>query len=189
MPFVDSDTHDQRLRDIPNPIAWIWDEIHGVGGPPNWDHQLYWPWENVRLLLTFVPSRMRSVPDRAVVLMYKPMHQPLPNVNPLGLRPQNLQRLMGYCCGSARANSCPVGECLFSLQCLIQTIQESAWQEHAAIVQLHSRLQQLFQGIQGISQPLIGVFAFWTERTLNKWIYRLSLKFLSTNIVITIGQG
>ena len=50
MPFVDSDTHDQRLRAMPNPIAWIWDEIHPAGGPPNWDHQLYWPWENVRLL-------------------------------------------------------------------------------------------------------------------------------------------
>ena len=98
--------------------------------------------ENVRLLLTFVPSRMRSVPDRAVVLMYKPMHQPLPNVNPLGLRPQNLQRLMGYCCGSARPTSCPVGECFSFLQCLIFTIQESAWWELAVTVQLHSRLQQ-----------------------------------------------
>ena len=74
MPFVDSNTHDQRLRAMPNPIAWVWDEVHPAGGPPNWDHQLYWPWENVRLLLTFVPSRMRSGPDRAVVLMYKPMH-------------------------------------------------------------------------------------------------------------------
>ena len=113
MPFVDSNTHDQRLRAMPDPIAWVWDEVHPAGGPPNWDHQLYWPWENVRLLLTFVPSRMRSVPDRAVVLMYKPMHQQPPNVNPLGLRPHNLQRLMGYCCGAARANSCPVGECFF----------------------------------------------------------------------------
>ena len=65
MPFVDSDTHDQRLRALPNPTAWIWDEIHPAGGPPNWDHNLYWPWENVRVLLTFVPSRMRSVPDNA----------------------------------------------------------------------------------------------------------------------------
>ena len=118
MPFVDSDTHDQRLRALPNPTAWIWDEIHPAGRPPNWDHHLYWPWENVRVLLTFVPSRMRSVPDRAVVLLYKPMPQPPPLVNPLGLRPQSLQRLMGYCCGSARANSCPIGECSSFPQCL-----------------------------------------------------------------------
>ena len=142
MPFVDSDTHDQRLRAMPNPIAWIWDEIHPAGGPPNWDHQLYWPWENVRLLLTFVPSRMRSCPDRAVVLMYKPMNTPLPNVNPLGLRPASLQRLMRYCCGSARPSSCPVGECFSFLQCLILTTQESAWWELAVTVQLYSRLQQ-----------------------------------------------
>ena len=129
MPFVDSNTHDQRLRAMPNPIAWVWDEVHPAGGPPNWDHQLYWPWENVRLLLTFVPSRMRSVPDRAVVLMYKPMHQQPPNVNPLGLRPHNLQCLMGYCCGAARANSCPVGECFSFEYCnvVILIIQGSDW--------------------------------------------------------------
>ena len=53
---------------------------------------------------------MPSVPDKAVVLMYKPMHLPPPNANPLGLRPVSLQRLMSYCCGSAQANSCSVGE-------------------------------------------------------------------------------
>ena len=109
------------------PIQLPWDEIHPAGGPPNWDHHLYWPWENVRMLLTFVPSRMRSVPDRAVVLLYKPMPQQPPLVNPLGLRPQNLQWLMGYCCGSARANSCPIGECYSFLQCFILIIQGSAW--------------------------------------------------------------
>ena len=42
-------------------------------------------------------------------------------VNPLGLRPINLQRLMSYCCGSARANSCPIGERLVSAcgHCLV----------------------------------------------------------------------
>ena len=95
---------------MPNPYGFIWDEFHGAGGPPGWDPQLYGPWEDVRMLLTFVPSRMRSVPDRAVVLMYKPMHLPPPNANPLGLRPVSLQRLMYYCCGSAQANSCSVGE-------------------------------------------------------------------------------
>ena len=95
---------------LPNPYGFIWDEFHGAGGPPGWDPQLYGPWEDVRMLLTFVPSRMRSVPDRAVVLLYKPMHLPPPNANPLGLRPVSLQRLMSYCCGSAQANSCSVGE-------------------------------------------------------------------------------
>ena len=110
MPFVDSDTHDQRLAGMPHSLGYMWDEIHPPAGPPNWDQNLYWPWEDVRLLLTFVPSRMRNVPDRPVVLMFRPMHLPPPNVNPLGFRPLNLQRLMGYCCGSAAPNSCPVGE-------------------------------------------------------------------------------
>ena len=44
------------------------------------------------------------------VLMYRPNNLPAPAANPLGLRPQNLQRLMSYCCGSAQANACPVGE-------------------------------------------------------------------------------
>ena len=34
MPWVDSDTNDQRLRQMPNPHGFIWDEVHGVGGPP-----------------------------------------------------------------------------------------------------------------------------------------------------------
>ena len=102
-------------------VAFIWDENHPAGGPPGWDQQLYWPWENVRMLLTFVPSRMRTVPDRAVVIMFKPMHLPPPNVNPLGLRPINLHRLMSYCCGAARATSCPIGERLVSAcsHCLV----------------------------------------------------------------------
>ncbi len=79
MPWVDSDTHDQRLRGMPNPRAIMWDEIHGAGGPPGWDPQLYWPWENVRMILLTVPSRMRSVPDRPVVHMYKPTHHPPTN--------------------------------------------------------------------------------------------------------------
>jgi hypothetical protein len=98
----------------------MWDELHPAGqGPPGWDALRWWPWENVRMLLTFVPSRMRSVPDRAVVIMYKPQYQPPiqnleplgpPVANPLMMRPANLQRIMTYCCGSARANSCPIGE-------------------------------------------------------------------------------
>ena len=53
---------------------------------------------------------MRSVPDRAVVIMYKPMPLPPPIVNPLGFRPVTLRRIFSYCCGTAHANSCPVGE-------------------------------------------------------------------------------
>ena len=110
MPWVDSAVNDQRLSQMPNPVGWIWDEIHPPQGPPGWDPQKYWQWEDVRLLLTFIPSRMRSAPDRAVVLMFRPLCLPAPAANPLGLRPLNLQRLFSYCCGSAQANACPVGE-------------------------------------------------------------------------------
>ena len=110
MVWIDSDTNDQRLSGMPNPRGWIWDEIHPAQGPPGWNPHLYWPWENVRQLLTLIPARMRSAPDRAVLLMYKPQNQPLPIINPLGLRPQNLQRLMCWCCGPSRRDACPIGE-------------------------------------------------------------------------------
>ena len=110
MPWVDSATNDQRLAAMPNPVGFIWEENHPAHGPPGWDAQLYWPWVDVRMLLTFIPARMRSVPDRAVVLMYIPANQPPPLANPLGLRPASLHRLMSYCCGAAHANSCPIGE-------------------------------------------------------------------------------
>ena len=126
MPWVDSDTNDARLAAIPNPTGFIWDEIHPVQGPPGWDAAKYWPWENVRLLLTFIPSRMRSVPDRAVVIMFKPQYlpplhplQPLgpPVANPLMVRSANVQCIFSYCCGSARASSCPIGERLVGACC------------------------------------------------------------------------
>ena len=110
MAWVNSAVNDQRLSAMPNPVGWIWDETHPAQGPPGWDPQKYWQWEDVRLLLTFIPSRMRSGPDRAVVLMFRPIGLPAPAANPLGLRPQNLQRLFSYCCGSAQASACPVGE-------------------------------------------------------------------------------
>ena len=111
MPWVGNATHDQRLAALPNPIAYIWDEIHPPQGPRGWDPVQYWPWEDVRLLLTFIPSRMKgNVPDRAVVLMFKPFNLSPPLANPLGLRPRNLHYLMSYCCGAAQQTSCPVGE-------------------------------------------------------------------------------
>ena len=110
MQWVDSATHDQRLTALPNPIAYIWDENHPPQGPPGWDPVQYWPWEDIRLLLTFIPSRMKSGPDRAVVLMYKPFPLSPPMANPLGFRPRNMQYLMSYCCGGAQPTSCPVGE-------------------------------------------------------------------------------
>ena len=93
-----------------NPVGYLWEENHPIQGPPGWDPQLYWPWEDVNMLLTFVPSRMRSAPDRAVLLMYKSTQQPPPIANPLGLRPVSLQHLMCYCCGPSQANACPLGE-------------------------------------------------------------------------------
>ena len=110
MQWVDSAVNDQRLSQAPNPTGYIWDEVHPPNGPPGWDPQRYWQWEDARLLLTFIPSRFKSGPERAVVLMYKPFNQPVPLANPLGLRPRNLQHLLSYCCGAAQATSCPIGE-------------------------------------------------------------------------------
>ena len=110
LPWVDRDTNNQLLAAMPNPIGYMWEENYPPHGPPGWDPNIFWPWENVRFLLTFFPARMRTAPDRAVVLMYKPANQPLPMVNPLGLRPVSLQCLMGWCCGPSRADACPIGE-------------------------------------------------------------------------------
>ena len=108
--WVNTNTNDQRLSAMPNPICYMWEENHPPAGPPGWDPVLYWPREDVRMLLTFIPSRMRTVPDRAVVIMYKPVHQPPPIMNPLGLRPASLQRLICWCCGPSKPNACPIGE-------------------------------------------------------------------------------
>ena len=110
MQWVDSAVNDQRLSQAPNPTGYIWDEVHPPNGPPGWDPQRYWQWEDARLPLTFIPSRFKSGPERAVVLMYKPFNQPVPLANPLGLRPRNLQHLLSYCCGVVQATSCPIGE-------------------------------------------------------------------------------
>ena len=88
----------------------MWDEVHPPHGPPGWNPIQYWPWVNGRLLLTFLPARMRTAPDRAVVIFYIPDNQPPPAVNPLGLRPPSLQRLLCWCCGPSKPTACPVGE-------------------------------------------------------------------------------
>ena len=103
MAWVNSAVNDQRLSAPPSPVGYMWDEVHPPQGPPGWDPQQYWPWVDARLLLTLIPSRMRNLHDRAVVLMYIPVNLPAPAANPLGLRPQNLLRLLSYCCGSAQA--------------------------------------------------------------------------------------
>ena len=152
LPWVDSATHDQRLAGLPNPIAFIWDEVHPPQGPPGWDPIQYWAWENVRLLPTFIPARMKSAPDRPVVLMYKPFPAcPPPMANPLGLRPRNLQYLLSYCCGGAQPNSCPVGERLVGCCSHCTT----------AICQQFTLLSQLYY------QHLIEVFGCWTEKILS----------------------
>ena len=137
------------------------DEFHRPGGPPGWDPQLYGSWEDIRMLLTFVPSRMRSV-----VLMYKPMHLPPPNANPLGLRPVSLQRLMFNCCGSAQANSCSVG-----------------WQLVGAcshcVVAL--TLATVYPGHPNLLLPLTEESGLWTGRILNQWIFLLLLKSVEMN--------
>lgn len=111
MPFVDNATHNARLAGLPNPDAWIWDEIHGPAGPPGWDPVLYWPWQNCKILLSFIPARMQRVPDRAIVVMYREnVPGNLPLRNPLGFQPASLAGIFSYCCGPCRANGCPIGE-------------------------------------------------------------------------------
>ena len=98
--------------------------ILGLEYPHIWDFVLLEWWHHLfsplvtngplimTILLTFIPSHMRSVPDRAVTLFCKPVNMPPAPVNPLGLRPVSLQGLLSYCCGPSRANACPVGEWL-----------------------------------------------------------------------------
>ena len=109
--FVNLNTQDQNMQMLPNIAAYVWDEIHGPNGPPGWDPAMYWPWENVRLLLMFIPAHMKADRMRAVVLMYKSMTMNLPTTNNMGFRLPTLSRLKGWCCGpSDRSDSCPIEE-------------------------------------------------------------------------------
>ena len=64
--FVDLNTKDEAMQQLPTVIGYIWDETHGQAGPMGWNPQLYWPWEDVRMLLTFLPARMKADKMRAV---------------------------------------------------------------------------------------------------------------------------
>ena len=80
-------------------------------GPPGWDPNLYWPWENCRMLLTFIPARMRGETLHPVLLMYHPTSTQLPVNNNMGFRPISLTRLKCWYCGNANVQkSCPSGE-------------------------------------------------------------------------------
>ena len=109
-PYINLQTTDQQLSQLPNVFAYIWDELHGPQGPQGWNNALYGPWEDVRMLLTFIPARMKQDKLRAVILMYKPVNMPPPINNYLGFRSPNLARLKCWICGPSAADACPVGE-------------------------------------------------------------------------------
>ena len=45
--WVNTNTNDQRLSAMPNPICYMWEENHPPAGPPGWDPVLYWPWNAI----------------------------------------------------------------------------------------------------------------------------------------------
>ena len=163
MAWVNSAVNDQRLSAPPSPVGYMWDEVHPPQGPPGWDPQQYWPWVDARLLLTLIPSRMRNVHDRAVVLMYIPVNLPAPAANPLGLRPQNLLRLLSYCCGSVQANACPVGERLVGAcsHCAAALCFAAVYPANPAAFSTTHRLE---------------LSAYWTGRMMHKWMLPQWLK-------------
>ena len=108
--FVNMQVFDAHLGQLPNVEAYIWTEVYGPQGPPGWDNDAFWPWEDVQLLLTFIPARMKQDKMRSVVLMYRPQHMPPPNVNNMGFRTINMARLKCWICGPAAADACPLGE-------------------------------------------------------------------------------
>ena len=110
LPCVNLQTTDNLLTQFPNVVGYIWDEVYGPNGPPGWDPNLYWPWEDVRLLLSFIPARMKSEQWRSVVLMYKANTMPGPVVNNMGFRTPAMARLKGWICGPTGRQACPLGE-------------------------------------------------------------------------------
>ena len=115
--FVDLATQDQDMQQLPTIEGYIWDEVHGPNGPPGWDPQLFGPWENVRIILLFIPAHMKADKMRSVVLMYKPVGVNL-IYNNMGFRSPQMARLKYWCCGpSDRSDSCAPGERLAGACC------------------------------------------------------------------------
>ena len=85
-PFVNLDTLDLDMQQLPSVTGYIWDEEYGPNGPQGWDPVTYWPWEDVRMLLMFIPARMKADKMRAVVIMYRPVTMNLPITNNMGFR-------------------------------------------------------------------------------------------------------
>ena len=103
---------------LPTVRGYVWDEIHGPNGPPGWDANVYWAWEDVRMLLMFIPAHMKADKMRAVVLMYRPVHMKVSRQNNMGFRAAHMRRLKGWCCGpSDRSDSCAIGERLAGACC------------------------------------------------------------------------
>ena len=110
LPYQNLQNINLQLDQMPQVDAYIWEEHHGAQGPPGWNNALYWPWEDVRMLLTFIPARMKTEKMRSVVVMYKSRNMPPPLTNNMGFRTANMARLKSWICGPAAADSCPVGE-------------------------------------------------------------------------------
>ena len=100
-PYVNLQVSDQLLEQLPHVDAYIWDEHYGHQGPPGWNSAAYWPWEDVRFLLAFIPPRMKQGKLRAVVLMFRPSNMPLPVTNNMGFRTPDMSRLKCWICGPA----------------------------------------------------------------------------------------
>ena len=100
----------QQLVQLPQVEAYVWNELHGPQGPPGWNNGLFWPWENVRMLLTFIPARMKRDKLRSVILMYRSSNLPLPMFNNMGFRTPGMSRLKCWACGPTAGDACPVGE-------------------------------------------------------------------------------
>lgn len=109
-PYINVQVRDQQLRQLPHVEAYVWEEVHGAGGPPGWNNAAFWPWEDVQFLLTFIPARMKADKKRSVVFMYKPQRMPLPVTNNMGFRTPNMSRLKCWICGPAAGDACPLGE-------------------------------------------------------------------------------
>ena len=84
--------------------------MHGPQGPAGWNIALFWPWEDVRMLLTLIPARLKQDKTRSVVLMFRPVHMPPPITNNMGFRTPNMARIKCWMCGPSVADSCPLGE-------------------------------------------------------------------------------